>query len=189
MYACVRASQSTFDRMRVKAKILVGFYQILLSVTTTLDIRWPNITLRFLIYMRLFTIDLPVLPFVGCLNRSSFVNSFFVTVLSPPSFIALMIVLRNMGILSMLQVWRNSIYLLFLCYPRTCETIVNAFRCYKLVDDREFLLEDFNIKCDKTYKACSQRIASQNKRNAQTEHMAVIGAIRMPYSFFHVALL
>ncbi len=44
-------------------------------------------------------------------------------------------------------------YILFLCYPRTCETIVNAFRCYRLADGRWFLLEDFNISCDGTYQA------------------------------------
>ena len=48
---------------------------------------------------------------------------------------------------------RTSIYVLFLCYPRTCETIVNTFRCYALPDGREYLLEDFNVRCDDGYKA------------------------------------
>ena len=47
-----------------------------------------------------------------------------------------------------------QIYLLFLVYPRTCETIVIAFRCYELQDGDSFLLADFNILCDDEYQAC-----------------------------------
>ena len=43
--------------------------------------------------------------------------------------------------------------MLFLSYPKTCETIVNAFRCYELQDGSEYLLSDFNIECSATYKA------------------------------------
>ena len=117
------------DNLRVKAKIAIGFYQVLMSVTSTLEMEWPQFTLDFFAWMRLFTFDLMVLPFVGCLNRSSYVNAFFITVLSPGVFIIVMILLRRVHLQSKHDVWRNSIYLLFLVYPRTCETIVNAFLC------------------------------------------------------------
>ena len=113
--------------------------------------RWPSFTLQFLLWMRVFTLDLPILPFVGCVNRSSFVNAFFITVLFPPALIGLMILLLKLRLQTHYEVWRNSIYVLFLCYPRTCETVVNAFRCYTLKDGRRFLLEDFNIECDSNY--------------------------------------
>ena len=45
------------------------------------------------------------------------------------------------------------LYVLFLCFPRTCETIVNAFRCYRIDDGRMYLIEDFNIACDSAYQA------------------------------------
>ena len=71
--------------------------------------------------MRIFTLDLPVMPFVGCLSRSSFINSFFVTVLMPPAAIILMLFLHPLAIMSSYEVWRNAIYLLFLCceFPST----------------------------------------------------------------------
>ena len=86
--------------------------------------------------MRLFTLDLPVLPFVGCLSRSSFVNSFFITILAPPCLIGFLLILLMVGLQTRYEVWRNGIYVLFLCYPRTCETIVNTFRCHALPDGR-----------------------------------------------------
>ena len=71
--------------------------QILLAVTSTLNIKWPEFTLDFLIWMRIFTLDLPVLPFVGCLSRSSFVNSFFIKISAPPSLIGFMTLLHRMA--------------------------------------------------------------------------------------------
>lgn len=47
----------------------------------------------------------------------------------------------------------RSTYILFLVYPRTCETIVNAFLCHKLKDGRQYLLQDFNVLCDRPYRA------------------------------------
>ena len=114
------------DKVRVKLKIIITFYQILMSISNTLTIKWPSFTLNYLVWMRLFTLDLPVLPFVGCLSRSSFVNTFFLTVSGPPIIIASMMMLQTVGLVTGHEVWRNTIYLLFLCYPRTCETIVNA---------------------------------------------------------------
>lgn len=98
--------------------------------------------------MRIFTLELDVLPFVGCMQRSSYVHSFFLTVLAPPAFVWVMVMLQKSNIQSRHEVWRNSVYVLFLVYPTTCETIVNAFRCYKLPDGRRYLLEDFNILCN-----------------------------------------
>ena len=37
--------------------------------------------------------------------------------------------------------------------PKTCETIVNAFRCYKLVDGTQYLMSDFNIQCNTAYQS------------------------------------
>ena len=98
--------------------------------------------------MRIFTLELDVLPFVGCMRRSSYVNSFFLTVLAPPVFVVFMVVLHRRKFQSRHESIRNSIYILFLTYPQTCETIVNAFRCYKLPSGPRLLLEDFNIVCD-----------------------------------------
>ena len=135
----------------------VGFYQVLMPVTSTLETEWPPFVYDFFSWMRLFTFDLMVLPFIGCLNRSSYVNSFFITVLSPVVFIVSMLFLKGLNLQSKHDVWRNSIYLLFLVYPRTCETIINAFLCYKLPDGRQYLLEDFNISCN----GCLRRSVSR----------------------------
>ena len=94
---------------------MLGFYQILVAVTSTLNIIWPPLTLNFLIWMRLLTLDLPVLPFVGCLSRSSFVNSFFITISGPPVLIAIFVLLYKLELQSYHEVWRNAIYVLFLC--------------------------------------------------------------------------
>ena len=160
-----------------------GFYQILGAITSTLNYKWPEFTLNFMIWMRLFTLDLPALPFVGCLSRSSFVNSFFITISAPPALIGFMILLHRMAMFTEYEVWcvshraapaprtsrfsvnqpythltrlacrRNSIYVLFLVYPTTCETIVSAFRCYELQDGSQYLISDFNIQCSGAYKA------------------------------------
>ena len=82
-----------------------GFYQILGAITSTLNYKWPAFTLNFLIWMRLFTLDLPALPFVGCLSRSSFVNSFFITTLAPPALIGFMILLHRMAMFTEYEVW------------------------------------------------------------------------------------
>ena len=124
-----------------------------MSLTGTLQYKWPPFTLQFFAWARLFTFDVMALPFVGCLSRSSFVNAFFMTIIGPPAVIVAFIVLYIIGLMSKFEVWRNSIYLCFLIYPKTCETIVNAFRCYSLRDGRQYLLEDFNIPCDAAYKA------------------------------------
>ena len=34
--------------------------QILLAITSTFDYQWPELTLRFMVWMRVFTLDLPV---------------------------------------------------------------------------------------------------------------------------------
>lgn len=91
------------------------FYQILLSLTNILQLQWPRPTLLFLNWMRIFTFDLMVLPFVGCLTRTSFVNIFCLTVLGPLLCIAFMSLLYVMGRWTHFDVWRFSIFIVFVC--------------------------------------------------------------------------
>lgn len=155
--------------------------------------------------MRIFTLDLPALPFVGCLTRSSFVNSFFITLLGnvkrrsvvcdsefailacfvwiharPAGHhrrVALFLLHARAGRPRSLEVLdlralplmcvtsqrrapqcaarppqittpkcaRTCWFPARLSDPRTCEIIVNAFRCHKLHSGHEFLLVDFNV--------------------------------------------
>ena len=69
----------------------------------------------------------PTLPYIGCLYKSNFVNTFFGTVTLPPLLIVVMVMLAAVGLQTRHQVWRNSVFLLFLIYPKTCEMIVNVF--------------------------------------------------------------
>ena len=73
------------------------------------------------------------------------------------------------------EVWRNSIYVLFLCYPSTSETIVDAFLCYRLPDGRRYLLEDFNILCNGAYTALMYPAATIN---------LIIYGLGVPVAFF-----
>ena len=82
----------------------MGFYQILFSLSTTLRIKWPPLTLSFLIKLRFLSLNLPSMPFFGCVMASSFLNSFIATMLLPPIIIAAMLVLRLFGHMEDLEV-------------------------------------------------------------------------------------
>ena len=62
----------------------------------------------------------------GCLQRSSYINAFFITVLSPVAFILLMVFLKGIGLQSKHDVWRNSVYVLFMV---SGNGIVLPFEC------------------------------------------------------------
>lgn len=107
------------------------------------------------------------------------------TMIGPIAVIGFMYVLYKLGKIERLEVWRNSIYLLFLSYvallpalcrrsscgwrprrlsagptsaamicryPRTCETIMQAFGCHDLADGSSLLEADFAISCDEEFK-------------------------------------
>ena len=79
----------------------------------------PPFTTYFLDTIRtLVTLDLPALPFVGCMYRSDYSNTFIINVTGPPLIIALMAALAVLGLQTRQQVWRNSILFLFLIYPK-----------------------------------------------------------------------
>ena len=75
--------ESFYWRLRAKSKMVVGFYQILFSLTTTLIIRWPPFTLKFFGYLKILSLNLPGLPFMGCLGRNSFMGAFWMMVNGP----------------------------------------------------------------------------------------------------------
>ena len=50
-------------------QIAIGFYQVLMSASNTLQMEWPQFALDFFAWMKLFTFNIMVLPFIGCLQR------------------------------------------------------------------------------------------------------------------------
>ena len=145
--------ESFFWRLRAKSKMVVGFYQILFSLTTTLIIRWPPFTLKFFGYLKILSLNLPGLPFMGCLGRNSFMGSFWGMVLGPMLIVAGLFLLQYAEKISREKAWKFTIYLLFMTYPTTCEYIVRAFQCYEMADGTEYLQGDFSQPCDNRFKS------------------------------------
>ena len=52
----------------------------------------------------------------------------------PPLLVLGFILLRHAEVLTAAEVWRFSVLMLFLCFPRTCAVLVEVFICRELAD-------------------------------------------------------
>lgn len=152
------------------------FYQILCSLTATLDIAWPPLTFDFLSLISLvINLNLFSMPFMGCAVAGSFVNQFAITTIVPPIIIGTMMLLQCLGYMHRLRVRRNTMQLLFLCYPRVCETIMQAFRCLEFADGSARLVADLSVECDGVYKGLMYPAAAA---------LLAVYAVGVPVVFF-----
>ena len=105
-----------------RLQILISFYQLLTGYSNALDIQWPPYTLGFIKLMRIFNLDIFALPFVGCVMSSSFTGEFTIMTGGPVAVIAFLSLVHLLvpPLLSRLTLWRVSLQILFLIYPRTC---------------------------------------------------------------------
>ena len=96
------------------------------------------------------------------ISRGANIGVFITTTCAPLVIIGAMWAMKLCGLLHRLRVWRTTIYLLFLWYPRICETIIQAFRCHQLNDvaATQLLMADMAVVCDHGYKVIMWSLAS-----------------------------
>ena len=152
-----RAERST---AAAHVRVLIAFVQVVATVNITFDIPWPREFLDFVEALRIINLDVLSLPSTRCsLESWDFFDKLWLWMCAPAAFLAASLLLYGAGRLyagdrlgSRLvrfraNVWRNTLFVLFLVYPMLSATLLKTFHCRE-VDGARWLSSDMRLQCD-----------------------------------------
>ena len=135
--------------IRVKMKILVSVYQIVLSFVGTFHLNWP-VTFFSMVNVigSLLNFDVVSIPLFGCLTEHSYLTTFYMVTILPMLLCLLILLAQKAWVTSGRSEKRFSeahaessiFFVLFLVYPRTSQVILSLFNCYQIADGSEYVL-------------------------------------------------
>eukprot|EP00793_Prasinoderma_coloniale_P001476 PRCOL_00003280-RA len=144
------------------ARVLIAFVQVVATVDVTFDIRWPRSFLDMVKALKVINLDVLALPSVRCsLERWNFFDKLRLWCCAPAAFGVVTLLLFVVGRLYArgdearrprlarfrANVWRNSLFALFLVYPILSATLLRTFHCRE-VDGVRWLSSDLRLRCD-----------------------------------------
>lgn len=152
-----------FRTLRVKAKIVVAFMQIVFQLGPAFNIIFPVSFLSFINYYSLFQLNFVILPDVGCLVDTNYYTDLFVATLTPFAVYAAIVV----GLQVMVQHAkrlneRNPYYTLrrsqsdtftaafiisYFVLVSVSTTIFEVFQCESFDNGESYLVADYSIDC------------------------------------------
>jgi hypothetical protein len=150
-----------------KLKIMLGFVQIVTNVSSSLEIRWPQLFVDFLYNFNPANLDFVQFTNVDCLNTGvDYVTKIYAWAIVVP------VIVLSIFLFYLLPIWvryfrsnekdkvertkrmrqfkRLIYFTLFLVYPSVSTTCFNYFVCVK-VQDTYYLRTDFTVQCYTDY--------------------------------------
>lgn len=165
-YKAVRVIRAiNWKGLALKLKIMLGLFQVTTTMTINFDVAWPRAFSNMQEGFAFVNVDLPNM---GCHVGLNYVDKFLSAVLAPiavgmPFAIGFVVfgalfkaskrprLVEDGGLDMLLRARNNSlkvvIYMLFLVYTSTSNTILRMFDCMPLENGKSYLKADFSIEC------------------------------------------
>ena len=156
------------------ARVLIAFVQVVATVDVTFDIPWPKAFLDMVKALKVINLDVLALPSARCsLETWDFFDKLWLWLCAPAAFGVATLLLYAAGRLYAggdealrprlarfrANVWRNSLFALFLVYPILSATLLKTFHCRE-VDGARWLSSDLRLRCDTAAHERAEMLAS-----------------------------
>eukprot|EP00793_Prasinoderma_coloniale_P000001 PRCOL_00005509-RA len=156
------------------ARVLIAFVQVVATVDVTFDIPWPKAFLDMVKALKVINLDVLALPSARCsLETWDFFDKLWLWLCAPAAFGVATLLLYAAGRLYAggdealrprlarfrANVWRNSLFALFLVYPILSATLLRTFHCRE-VDGARWLSSDLRLRCDTAAHERAEMLAS-----------------------------
>ncbi len=157
-------SNVKFRTMRVKAKIILAFFQILYQLGPALDVVFPVNFTNYLNFFSIFQLDLIYIPDVNCLVKAGFYDGLLVSTLSPPILFIAMAILFQLAVIrarrlnerhpyyTAKKASRDTLRVAFLIsyfvLVSVSTTIFQVYQCQTFDNGETYLVADYSISCN-----------------------------------------
>lgn len=155
-----------------KLKILLGFFQVVVTMVLYVEMPWPSVYKSFIVVFNIVNLDYLNWSRLGCVVRISYFTKRLISILLPFGYIALIFLLflvpkwiskrivysRNKHDQNILREEQSRfsrakrkcikmiLFTLFLVYPMTSANIFKLYDC-RTVNDKQYLIADTEILC------------------------------------------
>jgi IPT/TIG domain/Tyrosine-protein kinase ephrin type A/B receptor-like len=133
-------------------KIAIGFFQILSSLASGIDIAWPSTFKLFALWFDAINFDF-VLRHITTCGSTDFYGRTLLVVVSPLAMLLVLVILLaprvlccQMPLANRLNVYKVALFFIFLIYPVASSTILRVYACREL-DGTSFSLVDLSQRC------------------------------------------
>lgn len=158
------AANRKFHTLRVKAKIVIAFCQIVYQMGPALGIVFPANYSTYISYYSILQLNLVSLPNVGCMVSTNFYDSLTVSTIAPfVIFAAVAIYIQLVALHAMRQNERNPYYttqrarrdtinaafaISYFVVVNVSTKIFQVFQCETFDDGQSYLVADLSINCN-----------------------------------------
>mgnify|MGYP001192178083 CR=1 FL=1 len=164
----------THSSAAAHARVLIAFVQVVATVDVTFDIPWPRSFLDMVKALKVINLDVLALPSARCsLETWDFFDKLWLWLCAPAALGVATLLLYAAGRLYAggdealrprlarfrANVWRNSLFALFLVYPILSATLLKTFHCRE-VDGARWLSSDLRLRCDTAAHERAEVLAS-----------------------------
>lgn len=148
-----------------KLKIMLGFFQITISMIFALDISYPNLFKKFYQLFSIFNFDFVQWSSVSCIATGIDVYIKLVCICCVPIAVIFGLVLFYLGpyytcikksshqalVLARKRhkrkFWRLVLFTLFLSFPNVSSKVLSFYRCSSVIEGERYLSEDYHETC------------------------------------------
>eukprot|EP00793_Prasinoderma_coloniale_P002951 PRCOL_00006417-RA len=156
------------------ARVLIAFVQVVATVDVTFDVPWPKAFLDMVKALKVINLDVLALPSARCsLETWDFFDKLWLWLCAPAALGVATLLLYAAGRLYAggdealrprlarfrANVWRNSLFALFLVYPILSATLLKTFHCRE-VEGARWLSSDLRLRCDTAAHERAEVLAS-----------------------------